>query len=221
MELVKLAAEDMHVHSYLDSSDVIFYFEEFTSEGGFVGKGNSIIKNVRKSIDKKGTDEWHHKERAIVAVAHSIATEMNNNKVQGKVCWIPIPPSKIRTDPLFDDRTYRMLAFAIAASTTRKHFVHDVLYQKSNRESFSSTVDKRIVSELASNYLMNDMPNYLPEKDTIIIFDDLLTTGCHFKAVEQVVLSRYPNANVIGVFVARRVIAKEDITSIMLNGEVF
>ncbi len=217
-----LAAVDLHEHSYLGTGDVVFYREEYESTAGFVGQGNNLITNLKKSVGTLGTDEWQHKENSIIAVACSIANEMNNaSRVRGKVYWVPIPPSKIKTDPLFDDRLYRILILAVVASKTRKHFVSDVLYQLSDRESFSSNTDKRDIGELVSNYLMNDIPNYRPEKDQIIIFDDLLTTGCHFKAVEKVILNRYPNADIKGFFIARRVPKKEVVTPMTLNGQVF
>lgn len=218
----ELAAVDLHEHSYLVAGDVVFYREEYKSTQGFIGQGNNLIANLKKSVGTLGTDEWHYKENSILAVACSIANEMQNAScVRGKVYWVPVPPSKIKTDPLFDDRLYRILILSIAASKTRKHFVSDVLYQISDRESLSSNTDKRDISELVSNYLMNDIPNYRPDKDQIIIFDDVLTTGCHFKAVEEVVLNRYPNADVKGFFIARRVPKKEVITPIILNGQVF
>lgn len=218
MKFLELAKEDMHEHSYLDIDDNIYYMEEYISGNGFAGKGNNLIINLKKSVDKKGTDQWKHKEKAIIDVALLIAKEMDKpNVLSRRIYWLPIPPSRIKTDPLFDDRTYRILTLAIAVSTSCKHFVTDALYQNSNRESFSSITAKRDVDELVSNYSMNDIPNYDPEKDRIVIFDDMLTTGCHFKAVEELVLDKYPNAVVMGIFVARRVIKSEAITQIISN----
>jgi hypothetical protein len=37
------------------------------------------------------------------------------------------------------------------------------------------------------------------------VFDDVLTTGRHFKAVQQVLHGRFPGVPLIGIFVARRV----------------
>ena len=44
-----------------------------------------------------------------------------------------------------------------------------------------------------------------PAPDTIFIVDDVLTTGCHYKAVKQVLQRRFPDATIRGLFVARRV----------------
>jgi len=44
-----------------------------------------------------------------------------------------------------------------------------------------------------------------PEPRTIGIFDDVLTTGRHFKAVQAVLRDRFPGIPVVGLFVVRRV----------------
>ena len=216
MNFLGLAEENVHEHSYLNVDDSIYYFEEYRSGDGYAGNGNSLIFNLKKSVEKKGTDEWNYKEKAIIDMAVLLAEEMDNGKVgKRKIYWIPIPPSKIRTDPLFDDRNYRILTLATAMSSSRQHFIVDALHQNSNRESFSSNTDKRDIKTLVSNYLMNDIPNYDPKIDMIVIFDDVLTTGCHFKAVEEVILNKYDNAKIIGVFVARRALKNTAVTQII------
>jgi predicted amidophosphoribosyltransferase len=43
-----------------------------------------------------------------------------------------------------------------------------------------------------------------PEPQRFVVFDDLLTTGSHFKAVAQVLGDRFPDKPIIGLFIARR-----------------
>lgn len=221
MKFIELAGENVHEHSYLNIDDNIYYVEEYISGDGYAGNGNNLIFNLKKGVERKGTDEWKHKEKSIVNMAILLAEEMNDVNVEKrKIYWVPIPPSKIRTDPLFDDRTYRILTLATALSGSTKHLVVDVLHQNSNRESFSTSKDKRDIATLVSNYVMNDIPNYDPEKDIIVIFDDLLTTGCHFKAVEEVILNRYDNAEIMGVFVARRALKNKTVTQILDEDQI-
>lgn len=44
-----------------------------------------------------------------------------------------------------------------------------------------------------------------PEPEIIIIADDILTAGCHFVAMLQVLRRRFPAASFAGVFLARRI----------------
>jgi predicted amidophosphoribosyltransferase len=37
------------------------------------------------------------------------------------------------------------------------------------------------------------------------IFDDVLTTGAHFKSVQSLLRDQFPQAQIIGLFIARRV----------------
>ncbi len=41
--------------------------------------------------------------------------------------------------------------------------------------------------------------------DTIIVFDDVLTQGAHFRAMKSKILEHYPGKRVIGLYIARAV----------------
>ena len=43
-----------------------------------------------------------------------------------------------------------------------------------------------------------------PQPQTIILFDDVITVGSHFKACKNLLNQRLTDVNVRGVFVARR-----------------
>ncbi len=192
-------------HSKIDIKDDIFYLEDYKSGGTYQGStGNDLILNLKKGMDKKGTSEWIHKERAIKKVADVVSKFMDHGAQKvDKVYWIPVPPSKSRIDPQFDDRVYRILTLAHGMSGNHQHIIADVFHQTSSRDAFSTNKVIRSITDLTSNYSMNDIPNYNPETDAILIFDDVLTTGCHFKAIESMILDKYDNANIKGLFVAR------------------
>jgi predicted amidophosphoribosyltransferase len=40
---------------------------------------------------------------------------------------------------------------------------------------------------------------------TIVLFDDVITTGAHFVAARRVLQARFPQARIFGFFIARRV----------------
>jgi predicted amidophosphoribosyltransferase len=50
-----------------------------------------------------------------------------------------------------------------------------------------------------------------PEPENIAVFDDILTTGTHFRAAKRVLSERFPNARIFGFFIARRVPWSDDI----------
>jgi predicted amidophosphoribosyltransferase len=58
--------------------------------------------------------------------------------------------------------------------------------------------------QLAQNYQVNAAA-LVPAPQVIGIFDDVLTTGAHFKAAQTVLRQQFPGAQIIGFFIARRV----------------
>jgi predicted amidophosphoribosyltransferase len=63
---------------------------------------------------------------------------------------------------------------------------------------------RRTPEAIAGNYRIAEV-FATPEPTHIWVIDDVLTTGAHFKAAQRVLLGRFPQAHVFGVFVARRV----------------
>ena len=57
--------------------------------------------------------------------------------------------------------------------------------------------------ELIANYRIDDALAAPPPRD-IVVFDDVLTTGSHFKAMQHVLKERFPDIAVRGLFIARR-----------------
>jgi predicted amidophosphoribosyltransferase len=41
-------------------------------------------------------------------------------------------------------------------------------------------------------------------RDHIILFDDIITAGAHFKACKELIQERFPTKKITGVFIARR-----------------
>lgn len=209
----ELKQEDLIEHNNLDIDDSIFHLEYYESGGTFQeSTGNNLIINLKKRIDKKGESDWIHKKKAIRSIAVKIAEELNSGSENAyrRIYWIPVPPSKMKTDPMYDDRVYQILVLSQAVCNDDRHLVADVIYQKESREPFTAAKSTRSVEDLLSNYEMNDIPNYNPETDLIVIFDDVLTSGCHFKAVKSKILGRYSNAKIRGIFVARTIPRKQE-----------
>lgn len=208
MKIKELKKEHFDDHSFLEPEDSIYYMKDYSSRAGYSLDGNSLILNLKKGVERKESDEWEYKEKAISFIADSISYAMDTipPPLGRTVYWVPVPPSKVKSDPLYDDRICRIINEAIEKTTSHKHVLAEIVIQNHNRDASSTSLNKRIISKLVENYLIKEIPNYNIDTDIIIIFDDVLTTGCHFKAVEAKILSIYPDAKISGIFVARRVI---------------
>lgn len=216
LKFITLENVDKKNHSYLEEEDGILYLGEYHSGLGCEGAGcNSLIFNLKKTPDKIGTVEWDYKQGAITRIAALITKLMEKNGTEiEKIYWIPVPPSKIETDPMFDDRVHEILKLAQDKCTNKNNIVANVVKQTSNRIASATSREARNPSSLISNYEMDDITDYNPETDIIIIFDDVLTTGCHFKAVKSLILDKYKDSNIIGIFVAK-VVRQEELASVI------
>lgn len=208
---IVLDEKDIHQHSFIQKEDNIIYLGLYYSGEGYRGEGNSLILNLKKPVDRRGSDEWQYKQDAINFVAQKITEVMDDvSSEKGRWYWIPIPPSKLEGNPMFDDRINQILELAQSNCSNQNNIVANVIKQNSDREASSTSGNTRNVDTLRANYTMLSIPSsYDPFIDEIIVFDDMLTTGCHFKAAQKLILDSYPNARVNGVFIARRDIREE------------
>lgn len=56
--------------------------------------------------------------------------------------------------------------------------------------------------QIAQNYIFNPAAA-VGVRNNIVIFDDVLTAGSHFKAMKSVIRQHLPDKAIIGVFIAR------------------
>ena len=86
--------------------------------------------------------------------------------------------------------------------------VRELILQRENIEPFHQNKGGRRLrpSELADNYYLNEDSKY-PYPSVIGLFDDVLTTGSHFKAAKLILGAAFPDIPIKGFFIARRVSA--------------
>lgn len=199
-------------HSYLEPDDECYYLGEYTARMGYAHSDtNQLIYNFKKSPEKKGRPEWHYKEAAIQQVASQFRAIFSDDWLSQKATLVPIPPSKHKADPLYDDRMIRMLRQMTSGLTSD---VRELVIQKANMHAAHDETHQRPTpTDLIANY---EVPEDLatPAPRVIAVFDDLITTGCHFKAMQAVLGRRFPGVPMIGFFIARRVPEAHDVEEI-------
>lgn len=188
-------------HSYLEWNDECYFILSYTSHKSFdYSLDNSIIINLKKSVLKRGTLEYKYKEEAINKCAGYLNYISINNLFSNDVTFIPIPPSKSKNDPEYDDRLLLILNNAFKENIDIKEFI----IQNKSTEAVHLCGNRLTKEEIKSNYTV-DEKLLSQTKGTIIIFDDVITTGAHYKAIKELILERFPQKRVIGLFIARRV----------------
>jgi predicted amidophosphoribosyltransferase len=148
----------------------------------------------------RNTPQWRHKERAIGQAAATFRAALNEEWLN-VATLIPIPPSKAKGDPLHDDRLVRMLK---AMRPQPPLDVRELIMQRVSTDPVHDQLQRPRPEELEANYgIDNNLRNPAPQ--VIGLFDDVLTTGAHYRAATVVLHQAFPGVRVIGLFIARRV----------------
>jgi hypothetical protein len=183
-------------HWYLDEDDECHFLYEYTAGKDWSWSDtNQLIHNLQK---KRGSGGYHHKGHAITRCANDFSAVLPADWL-GQATLVPIPPSKTKSDPAYDDRMVQVCRKIRAAVAPD---VRELVEQINSTETFKG--GKRMPpAELKKNYRIaeQELQNL---RGVVGVFDDVLTTGSHFKAVKEMILERAPQTYVIGFFVARR-----------------
>jgi len=187
-------------HSWLGPADHCLFLGEYTARKGHTFSAtNRVVLNFKKSVERRGRPEWRWKEKTIVDVAQAFGAAIDAAWL-ATATLVPIPPSKAKTDPLYDDRMVRMLRAIPAA---RPLDIRELIVQPKSTTAAHETAERPTPGDIAARYCIDDdLVSRAPQ--TIAVFDDMLTTGAHFVAVRNVLVSRFPQASIIGFFIARR-----------------
>jgi hypothetical protein len=194
-------------HFYLDVSDDCYYLGEYTARAGYeFSATNNLVLNFKKSVDRKGSPEWPHKNRAIDRAAAAFKAALNDD---GLTPWtfVPVPPSRAKGDPLYDDRMPRMLQ---AIRPMPPLDIRELIVQETSTVADHATDERRTPQEIQAGYSINESVSD-PQPRAIAIVDDVLTTGAHFKAAQAALVDRFDSVRVIGLFIARRAPGTVDI----------
>lgn len=200
-------------HTFIRPEDECFHLGEYMARQGFsAGTTNDLIQNLKKPMDRRGKPEWRYKEWAIGRCADMLVESFGASGF-GAGTVVPVPPSKIVGDPAHDPRLEQILAKASASFDAD---VRPLIIQAQNMEP-SHDGERASIKELTDNYRFNEALLTPFRKGTVFVFDDVLTTGRHFRAMKETILSRVPETRVIGIFMARRKIPKIDLTEIFAD----
>jgi hypothetical protein len=192
-------------HTRLLTTDRVIFLREYTAQKGFAfSDTNSLISNLKK---KKGDGGFRYKSIAIDQCATEILNGLNPEWLRG-ACLVPIPPSKCKTDEAFDDRILR-ICNAIAAKAPFPVDVREIITPAESLRAAHESSDRPSVEELMANYKFDEELCAKPPS-VIGIVDDVLTVGNHFRAMSNKLVERFPEADIVGIFVARRAIPHEN-----------
>ena len=185
-------------YKHLTSDDECYFFMGYTPLYKARTPENSLILNFKKDMDRiSNRPEWKWKGNAINEVSELFIRSIPPIIAQSSIL-VPVPPSKIKGDSMYDDRLVQLVR-NFCATHTNTEFREIVGI---NANMTPTHVDEKSPDELIP-LLTVDKSLCAPSKDQIVIVDDVLRHGAHFKAIKTLLQPEFPDSNIIGLFIAR------------------
>lgn len=205
IRLTRIDESNIGDHVRLNANDECYFLYEYTSGKNYsYSKTNQLISNLKKSPNCPAAQR-RYKIQAINQCAAALRLGLNAGWLQGAVL-VPIPGSKAIDHAEFDNRM-TLVCQRIGAT----HDTIELVTQQTSTDAAHVAGGHRVdVNELLAIYEINPPdPSFSPTK--IAIVDDVLTAGTHYRAMHTILSQHYPTAQIIGVFIARRVFPPDQI----------
>ena len=194
--LKKIGDDERSDHFHLTQDHHCRFLFEYKA-GDRTDPGYSRIGNLKKEPSrKKNPMEWRYKTAEIQRCVQELRQALGSEFLSSTT-WVPIPPSKLKSHREYDDRLMQIL-------TGLSVDIREVVLQIADTEPVHDGSASRHPDKLLENYKV-DTDRLNPTPEAIVIFDDMLTTGGHFNAVQRLLEVYYPKVPIEGIFIARRI----------------
>ncbi len=205
--LVALDEQMRTDHCFLGNADCCHCLDNYMPGRSTVANRiNQLIANLKcpPSLAILDPRRRRYKQQAIAQVARALRAAVSRSWVEGAT-WIPIPTSRPPPDADYDDRLQRVLRQAFTGYALD---LRALLYQSEPTPADHASVRR---SSFAALYGLIRLDRQLlalaPVRDRIVLFDDVLTTGKHYKCCERRLREAPLEIPISGLFVARRILA--------------
>lgn len=181
----------------------VFFGEYFSAQGYQGGYTNNLIFNfkIKPTALLQKPARTQYKDGAIGEVAAALRRVIQPADV-ARITFVPIPSSKMVGHPDYCDRLHRTLTLAFGDQNPD---IRLLLRQTQSVPADHESADRIDINALRAITEFDQTLVEPPPRRAIMLFDDVLTSGKHFRVAKERLLEAYPNASVIGLFVARRI----------------
>lgn len=185
---------------FLSSEDLdhCFFARDYVSRGGYdASTGNSLVQNFKKDPSKRARPrEWAHRDRAV----RQFATELN--AIIGDHCVAAIPSSSLPSDTDYTNRFEDLFDVLRTLRPDNPPHVETPIRRGVRVEPVHVSEARRSVSDV---YASLRWEGFDQTPNRLILVDDVITCGTHFKACQRLLLEHHPDIEIFGVFWARTV----------------
>lgn len=174
------------------TDDECFYAHDFIPSTGFQGgQANNNVINFKKAPNTPGQN---YRTGAIYKFALD-ASSLIDCESGRTYAVTAIPSSKCKLDPQYDNR-FEDFFGELAKLRPCIDIQWPIINQSTVTPSHGGGT--RSAATLASNYQFSGFTGTHP--DFILVFDDVLTTGAHFRAFKDFLIQSGYNGKVYGLF---------------------
>lgn len=197
----KIDSTTIQDHYRLLPADEVYYLFEYTSGRNYAfSQTNSLISNLKKKPSRASEPGYAYKSTAIDSCAAWLAQAINPDWLNGATL-VPVPPSKTKTHPDYDDRITKICRQISAPFAVD---VRELVVQSESMEAAHEAGHRPTVEDLLAIYRFDDAL-VTPVPRRIAIVDDVLTAGVHYRAMHTMLAAQFPHCPIVAMFIARRV----------------
>ena len=102
---------------------------------------------------------------------------------------------------MYDNRMSRVIA---AIRPSNPVMCRELILQKESAEATHESSNRPNPQEIGEFYIL-DKGLIMSQPNHIVLCDDVLTTGAHFKAAQKILWDLFPQSTIYGCFIARRI----------------
>jgi len=190
--------------SNLGDDDICFYYRDYIDGGYQASRSNQLVFNLKiePHNKKQNPERWSYKEKAIKQCVNDFERFFSSFIARNSgfsICLIPVPPSKAKGDPDYDNR------MVCVADSLEQIYPEvsccDVFDVKAELEPshLGGTRNKNTIK--GSLILQGDLPK---DHNVVFLLDDVITSGAHYCACKELLCEHYPDLRVAGLFWAKR-----------------
>jgi len=177
----------------------IFYARIYTIGQGYMySTTNNDIINLKHTPDS-GSGPLRYKKRAIRKCAQELAGFFGLN-LSTQFAAVPIPPSKTRAHPLYDDRLEQVVNKV--AQICANVIAYPVLEGIMDLEPYHSGAERSAQGCFDAMQVVDTQRRLYAQSTgrTIAVVDDVLTSGAHYEGARWHLQREFPQDRIIGVF---------------------
>ena len=194
-------------HSLLSGSDCCYYLWEYSpGQPADATAGNQLIRNLKISPAalRRRPSRLRFKHRAINHAARALRRLIPREWATGSVSFVPMPCSKVSGACDHDDRILKVLRLALGG---RNADIRELLCMTHSMAADHRRACRSSCEQLRGALQVRDDGRPAPRR-TLVIVDDVLNSGKHFKIAREMLAARYGVTDIQGLFLARCIRAR-------------